>query len=319
VALIQKDLKAARRAARLFGVLALVVLLVAGVAYGLWRTEPTEQELKERAGLIGKRELRIGVIGDMPGVSLLDPKTGQFSGFDIDIAYLVAADLGFRPHEVRFFVIRNEDRETMRAFDGVKYVTVDLVIAAFSITKEREALPNVTFSAPYLRTELSVATRDDHATVQSLEDLRGRAVCTLTTSTSNDPLHLAGVQLTGKNTISECESGVLTGQFDAMSTDAAILAGFVQRSGGRLVFNDIGQSGEEHWGINLGDNEALRDLVNLSLCKSLYDPNDHRWEDAFEKYLRQPDQSQDIAVDEQPDVAKVRVRALPGKLPDECH
>lgn len=315
-------LTAAGRVFRLVAALVIVALAVVFGIYGWWNARPTEQELRERAGLVGKRELLVGVIGDMPDVSFEDSATGAFSGFDIDIALMVAADLGFRPHQVRFLIVDNEDRETMRAHNGAGgFLSVDLVVASFSITEEREAKPEVSFSASYLRTELSVVTRTGHEPVQSLDDLREKVVCTLTTSTAQSPLTGAGVRERGRKHISECVNGVLGGEYEAVSTDAAILAGFVAQHPGELAIHDIGQSGQERWGINTGGNEELRKLVNLSLCKSRNEPNDKRWEDAFEKHLRVgiPGQDQDIAVDEQPEVPSVKVRSWPGTLPDACH
>lgn len=317
--------RAAGRVVRLVATLSILILLLAGGAYTWWNWRPTVPELAEQAGLTGKRELLVGVIGDMPGISLLDETTGEFTGFDVDIALMVAADLGFRADQVRFLVIDNEDRETMRAHDSTgAFVTVDLVVASFSITPEREALPEVSFSEPYLRTELSVVTKKGHPPIQSLNDLRGRPVCTLTTSTAQTPLKEAGADERGKTDISECVEPLLSGEYDAMSTDAAILAGFVQRHPDDLVFHDIGERGQERWGINTGGNEPLRDLVNLSLCKSYHDPNDTRWEEAFANHLRVGIKGQDIAVDSQPEVTAemmraVEVRARPGTLPGACN
>ena len=71
---------------------------------------------------------------------------------------------------------------------------------------------------------------------------------------------------------------------------------------------------DEQWGINCGSNSALRDLVNLSLYHSRYDPADRRWEDAYDRNLRteQPDAlPQEVAIDQQPPVPTVRVREWP--------
>ena len=297
------------------------VLFVTVGLYIWWQQIPTEQELKEEAGITGKRELLVGVIGDIPGISSCDFKAGQCQGFDIDIAYLVAADLGFRNNEVRFVMVENEDRPKMRGRDGDRFVSVDLVIASYSITDDREKLSNVSFSAPYLRTEQSVITRRDHPKVDSLGDLEGKPVCTLTTSTSGEPAREARVRLTGKNRISDCIPGLLSGEYDAVTTDAAMLAGFVAMDPDHLIHHDIGLANEEQWGINTGGNEALRTLVNLSLCRSRYVPQDRRWEDAFDRYLskEQPaSPEQNVAVEDQPEVAKVPVRTWPWELPSAC-
>ncbi|GAA1784210.1 hypothetical protein GCM10009682_02990 [Luedemannella flava] len=304
------------RVARLVAVgLALLLPAVAVVAFIVMKGPPSRQALLEDAGLTGKRELIIGVKDDTPGISLRDPVTGQFSGFDIDIAHMVAADLGFQRDQVRFLPIETEDRPKMQAREGDHFVDVDLVIASYSITRAREELPSVSFSAPYLRTEQSVVTRVGHSPVDSLEDLRGKTVCTLATSTSETAVSRAGAVITGKNRISECVDGLLKGAYDAVTTDAAILAGFVVAHRKQLKAHDIGLDAEERWGVNTGGNEALRTLVNLSLYNSLHDPRDQRWEEAFDRYLRGEQAAnlpQQVAIDHQPeDIPHVRIRQWP--------
>jgi glutamate transport system substrate-binding protein len=294
----------------------LVVIVVVGTVVVVVAGPPSEDDLLNQAGMTGKRELLVGVRDDQPGVSELDSRTGVFRGFDIDIAYLIGSDLGFRPNEVRFLPIQGEDRQRMRAFDprSHTFTTVDLVVASYSITAAREAA-GAHFSAAYLHTEQSVVTRPDHVPVRALSDLRTERVCTLATSTSAAALRLAGIlNPRQENQDSVCIAGLLSKKYDAVTTDAAILAGFVHRYPGRLVHHDIGLEGEENWGVNVGPNEALRTLVNLSLYRSWHDPADRRWEDAYDRNLRpeQPDSpDQDIAEDRQPPVDRPDVRQWP--------
>lgn len=313
------DLARRRRLTRTVRLIALITVLVvaavAGVILIMDIGPPSEQELRERAGLVGKPELLIGVKADQPGVSLRDPRTGQFTGFDIDIALMVAADLGFRPSEVVLLPVESEDRARMQAKrDDGRFVTVDLVVATYSITPEREAEPGVNFSAPYLTTEQSVITRRGHAPVDALTDLARRRVCTLSTATSESAAARAGQLLISKKGISECMVELRRGTVEAVTTDAAILAGFVAAAPDELVHHDIGLEARESWGINVGPNEALRDLVDLSLYRSREDPHDKRWEDAFDRYLR-PEQPanlpQQVAIDEQPEARRVDVREWP--------
>jgi glutamate transport system substrate-binding protein len=304
------------RVARLAAVVAVLATgAVAAVVSIVGVGPPSEQQLRDDAGLVGKRELLIGVKDDQPGTSLRDPATGQFAGFEIEIALLVAAELGFRPAEVRFLPMESEDRASRQArtTDG-RFVTVDLVIATYSITAARESDPGVTFSAPYLVTEQSVVTRREHPPVDTLTDLAGRPVCSLATATSESPAGRAGVRLISKKRISECFAALSRGEVEAVTTDAAILAGFVAQRPDDLVHHDIGLEQREAWGINVGPNDALRDLVNLALYRSRNDPGDKRWEDAFDRYLRveQPaNLPQQVAIDEQPDVQRVEVREWP--------
>jgi glutamate transport system substrate-binding protein len=292
-------------------VLAVVVAVVVVVDTG----PPSEDTLRRQA-LGDKRELLIGVKDDTPGVSLRDPATGQYKGFDIEIAYLIANDLGYSAGEVRFLPVETEDRARMQARDtDGRFVTVDLVVASYSITAARSKLPGVRFAGPYLRTEQSVVTLVGHTPVRSLQDLRGKQVCTLATSTSDDNAVRAGVQVAGKNEISECVDGLRAHVYEAVTTDAAILSGFVAQDQGKtLMSHDIGEDSDEFWGVNCGDNAALQTLVNLYLYRSRTDPGDRRWENAFDTYLRPEQQynpTQEVAVDTQPDGPAVKVRHWP--------
>jgi glutamate transport system substrate-binding protein len=294
----------------------MTLALVLGVALLDTRLlDPTENELREQAGLTGKRELLVGVIDGRPGLSERSSDGGAYVGFDIDIAYLVTADLGFRPSEVKFLPLESEDRARMQARDaGGDYVRVDLVVATFSITDEREERSDVSFSEPYLITEQSVVTRKDHDEVDELPDLQGESVCTISTATSSGPAEKAGVKLHARQLINECVDGLLDGEFDAVTTDAAILAGFVERHADRIKQHDIGLADNESWGINTGGNEPLRTLVNLALYRSFNDPDDRRWETAFDKHLRPlqaANHPQQVAQSTQPALDQPKVRQMP--------
>lgn len=307
-----------RRTAPAVRLVAVAVTLVVTVAVGYMVVfgsgPPSVEQLRRRAGLDGKRELLIGVKDDQPGVSLRNAD-GTFTGFDIDIAYLIAEELEFRRSEVRFLAIESEDRARMQATDAQgRRVGVDLVIASYSITPDREAVAGVTFSAPYLYTEQSVVTLRGHEPVSTLEDLRGSRVCSLATATSETAAQRAGATVVSRKRISECFTALHEEKVAAVSTDAAILAGFVNEDPKRLVHHDIGMDANEAWGVNVGENEALRDLVNLALYRSRNDPRDARWEEAFDRHLRvlEPvNVPAPVAVAQQPAVAEVEVRQWP--------
>jgi len=293
--------------------LALVLALVLALIRVIGSGPPSIAQLRAEAGVDGWPVLTVGVKGDQPGIGSFDGKT--WTGFDIDIAYMIAEDLGFRRQEVKFYAIESEDRARMQATDPANQqrVPVKMVIASYSITAERIA-KGVHFSDPYLYTEQSVVTLNDHAPVNTLNDLAHKKVCSLSASTSSNALGAAKADVVTRNQVSECFDALAEGEVEAVTTDAAILAGFVAKPSSDLVHHDIGLEQRESWGINVGPNEALLDLVNLALYRSRYDPRDKRWEDAYDRFLRpeQPaNQPQQVAIDEQPDVEKVEVREWP--------
>ena len=111
-------------------------------------------------------------------------------------------------------------------------------------------------------------------------------MCTLSTSTSATAPQRAGAVVRSKNRISECFDELRAGEVDAVTTDAAILAGYKAQSPTSSTHWDLGLDTTEAWGVNVGENEALKKLVDLTLYRSLKDPADDRWELAYESNLQ---------------------------------
>ncbi|MCU7724708.1 transporter substrate-binding domain-containing protein [Actinoplanes sp. KI2] len=297
-------------------VLALVVALIRVIGTG----PPSIAQLRAEAGVDGWPFLTVGVKGDQPGIGYYDPKQHSWSGFDVDIAYMIAEDLGFRRQEVKFYAIESEDRARMQATDPAsdppnKRVPVNMVIASYSITAERIA-NGVHFSVPYLYTEQSVVTLKDHSPVNTLNDLAHKKVCSLSASTSSSALTQAKADVVTRNQVSECFGLLYDHGVEAISTDAAILGGYkAGPDGAKIRHWDIGLDRSEKWGINVGENKALETLVNITLYKSWKDPHDDRWELAYRNNI-QPEIDENLptplAVAEQPPVVpRPDVRQLP--------
>ncbi|MEV4638858.1 transporter substrate-binding domain-containing protein [Actinoplanes sp. NPDC049548] len=276
---------------------------------------PSVEDLRREAGVDEWRTLPIAVKDDQPGIAYRNPDDGSWSGFDVDIAYMIAEDLGFRRDDVRFYGIESEDRARMEATDlQGNPVPVKMVIASYSITKEREDMPNVMFSSSYLHTEQSVITLHGHKKVASLEEFKGKKVCSLSASTSAATASSLGARLVRRNRVSECFQALDKGDVDAVSTDAAILGGFKSKFRDRYDHWDLGDDKTEAWGVSVGDNEALRDLVNLTLYRSYADPKDARWETAYKNNIlpeTENNRGVPLARPQQPVTPRPPVRELP--------
>src|SRR4051794_32673248 len=167
--------------------LALVLALVLALIRVIGSGPPSIAQLRAEAGVDGWPVLTVGVKADQPGIAVYDSKLNKWSGFDIDIAYMVAEDLGFRRQEVKFYAIESEDRARMQATDPAsdppnQRVPVKMVIASYSITADRIA-QGVKFSDPFLYPEQSVVTLKSHKPVNAFSDLAHKKVCTLSAST----------------------------------------------------------------------------------------------------------------------------------------
>jgi glutamate transport system substrate-binding protein len=305
---------------RLAGLGLALVLALALTLVKLFVTGPPSlADLRAQAGVNSWTTLPIGVKDDQPGLAYYDASTQSWSGFDIDIAYMVAEDLGFRRQDVRFYSIESEDRGRMQATDSKgDRVPVKMVIASYSITQARID-QGATFSYPYLYTEESALTLTGHSPVSTFADLAGKRVCSLSASTSTSGPGQAGAIVVAKNKISECIALLRSkgpDRVDAVATDAAILAGYKYKYPDEFHHWDLGYDETEKYGINVGDNPALQTLVDATLYKSYKDPHDDRWELAYADNLQVEigENNKDhtpIAVAEQPRATRPDVRKLP--------
>ncbi|MBB4698165.1 transporter substrate-binding domain-containing protein [Paractinoplanes abujensis] len=304
----------------MFRLAALGLALVLALGLALVRVfgsgPPSVADLRAQSGVDTWTVLPIGVKDDQPGTAIRD-ENGVWSGFDIEIAYMIAEDLGFRRDDVRFYGMESEDRARMQGVDlKGNRVPVKLVVASFSITAEREARQDVTFSEPYLFTEQSVLTLKDHRPVATLRDLKGESVCSLSTATSASALERPelDIDVVSRNRMRECIADLRGGKVTAVSTDAAILAGFKARSPDEFAHWDLGVDATEAYGVNVGNNEALKKLVDLTLYRSYYDPADGRWEEAYQRNLQSETKANGkvpIAIATQPRPARPAIRELP--------
>ena len=173
--------------------------------------------------------INVGVKYDQPGLGFKDAASEIPTGFDVEMAKVLVASLGIDPNDtekVKYVETISDNREPFLE-DG----TVDLVLASYSITDERRAV--VGQAGPYLVTgqQLLVAADSD---IESVADVKGEEVCSVTGSTSLDNIEAEGAKPVGFDTYSECVEKVLDGTVSAMSTDGTILAGYAAQNEGDL-------------------------------------------------------------------------------------
>lgn len=217
---------------------------------------------------------------DQPGFGLRSAD-GRLTGLDVSVLEYVInsiADNRGWPHPtIRWRETPTSLRETL-----VQNNDVHIVAATYSITADRAQ--SVAFAGPYLRTQQALLVRAEEGAINSLEELSGRRLCSVTGSTSALAVkrQLTGVALQEYNTYSSCIDALHRGHVDALTTDAAVLSGFAVRSPGRyrmVPLDALGQNqGKEHYGIALrqGDeagthavNSALRELLQTDAWNSM--------------------------------------------------
>jgi glutamate transport system substrate-binding protein len=216
--------------------------------------------------IVGKQTLRIGVKADQPGLGLRLPD-GKFAGFDVDVALYIAAKLGVRPDHVTFVPVTSATRET-----ALENGSVDMVIATYSITPERETV--VTFGGPYYVAHQDTMVRAGDTAIRSVHDLGGKRLCAVAGSNSwkrvTQELSIAAV-LVPAASYSACVAMLLDGRVDAVSTDDLILAGFAARAGPAVRIVNAPFSYERYGiGIRKGDLSGC-EAVNRAVSQMYLD------------------------------------------------
>jgi len=234
------------------------------------------EEGSKMAELAEAGEITIGVKYDQPGLGFKDESADVPSGFDVEIAKLLVADLGIDPSSdaVTWEETISDNREPY-----LEAGRVDLVLASYSITDERSQIVGQT--GPYLVTGQQVLVSAD-SDITGIEDLEGEEVCSASGSTSLENVEAAGAIGAPADTYSQCAEDVLNGSVEAMSTDGSILLGLAAQNEGELkVVGD--EFSEERIGVGYSlESPEMCEWINGVLEESFENGD---WAAAFEATL----------------------------------
>jgi glutamate transport system substrate-binding protein len=222
----------------------------------------------QRAQARGK--LIVGAKADQPFLGFEDPNSGTRTGFDIEIAKMLAADLGFSPQQIEFKTVDSANRET-----AISKGDVDFYVGTYTINDKRKQ--QVGFAGPYYMAGQDLLVSKDDNSITGPETLKGKKVCSVTGSTPleriSDKKYGANVVALGK--YSDCVNQLVNGQVDAVTTDDAILKGYAAQMSGKLKV--VGKPfSKEPYGVGVAkDDKALRLLLDDSL-KAHQDNGDYQ-------------------------------------------
>ncbi|GAA2813008.1 glutamate ABC transporter substrate-binding protein [Kitasatospora paracochleata] len=179
---------------------------------------PTLDAARARGHLV------VGAKEDQPYLGQKNPATGEYSGFDIEIAKMVAADLGFAPDRIEFRTIASANRET-----ALQNGQVDYYVGTYTINDNRKKL--VGFAGPYYTAGQSLLVQKTNRTIHGPDDLAGKKVCSAAGSTPAQRIQkqYPKARLITYDTYSACVDNLITNQVDAVTTDNSILLGYAAK------------------------------------------------------------------------------------------
>ncbi|GAA3851536.1 glutamate ABC transporter substrate-binding protein [Saccharothrix violaceirubra] len=245
---------------------------------------PTFDKIKSRGKVI------IGVKEDQPGLGLKDSKTGKFTGFDIEIAKLIAAKLGFTEDKIEYKAIASAGRE-QALING----DVDYYVGTYTINAKRKE--QIGFAGPYFTAGQDLLVRKGDDSIKGPDTLKGKKVCSVTGST---PIQYVKTNaLTEPENIlefqnySQCVQQLDQGAVDAVTTDDAILKGYASLEPDK--FRVVGKPfTKEPYGVGLAkDDKALRTKINDILDEAI---SGSAWQQIYDATLGKSGSSADKPV-----------------------
>ncbi|MEU7902068.1 glutamate ABC transporter substrate-binding protein [Actinoplanes sp. NPDC049118] len=200
------------------------------------------------SGIVGKagsdKKLVFGVKADQPGLGLQTGST--YTGFDIEIAKIIAKGLGVPESGIEYKTTVSSNREPF-----IQQGQVDVVVATYTINDERKKVVN--FGGPYY-----IAGQDllvpVNSTITGPESLAGKKVCSVSGSTPAKRIQTEykDAKLQQFDSYSKCVTALAGGQVDAVTTDDIILAGYAAQDQYAGKFKVVGKPfSEEPYGIGL--------------------------------------------------------------------
>lgn len=233
----------------------------------------TFERMKSRGKVI------IGVKEDQPNLGYKDPTTGKYSGFDIEIAKLVAAKLGFAEDKIEYKAIASQGRE-----QAIINGDVDYYVGTYTINAKRKE--QISFAGPYFTAGQDLLVAKDDTSITGPDTLKGKKVCSVTGSTPIQKVKNDGLtepeNIVELQNYSQCVTQLEQGAVDAVTTDDAILKGYAAQQPDK--FKVVGKPfSNEPYGIGLPkDDKALRDKVNDILDEAI---TGKAWEDIYNATL----------------------------------
>lgn len=209
--------------------------------------------------------ITVGTKFDQPLFGQMGPE-GYPVGFDVEIAKIIAAQLGIPADKIEWKEAVSANREPF-----IESGQVDMIVATYTISDSRKKV--ISFAGPYYTAGqgLLVAANDD--TVQTEADVVDKPVCSVTGSTPAEKIKELGARTLLTDSYSKCLDPIRNGQAIAMTTDNVILAGLVAQNEGEFkVAGDGHTFTEEPYGVGIKhEDAAFRAFINDALEASYGD------------------------------------------------
>jgi His/Glu/Gln/Arg/opine family amino acid ABC transporter permease subunit len=202
--------------------------------------------------------LRVGTEGTYAPFSYHDPKTGDLTGYDVDVAKAVGEKLGVKVE----FVETPWDS----IFAGLEAQRFDVVANEVTINPERQAKYDL--SQPYSVGEGVIVTRAGDSSITSLADIKGKTAGESATSNWSEVARRAGARVESVEGFAQAITLLNQGRVDVVINDSIAVYAYLAQTGDKSVkiAGTVGEKSEQGFAARKDSgylpelNGALNDL-----------------------------------------------------------
>jgi glutamate transport system substrate-binding protein len=235
------------------------------------------------AKLKDAQKITVGTKFDQPLFGLKG-LAGNPEGFDVEIAKIIAGELGIAADKITWVETPSAIRE-----EKIEQGGVDMVVATYTINDKRKE--RISFAGPYYEAGQDLMVKSDNTTITGPEALKGNAkVCSVTGSTPSENIkkYINPNQLVLFDVYSKCADALRTGQVDVVTTDNVILLGLIEQ--GKGAFKLVGKPfTKEPYGIGIKKGDVkFCEFINQVLTEASGDGRyEKAWQDTAGKVAKE--------------------------------
>ena len=210
------------------------------------------------AGAGAGTKVRVATEAAYPPFEVVDEKTKELTGFDIDLMKAIANKAGFT---VEF---KNTPFDSVLA--GISTCQFDAAISAITITEDRKK--TMGFSDPYINAGQIITVAADNTTITKPDDLKGKRVAVqLGTTGEMEAKKIDGATIKPFDTADLAFQELMNGQVDGVIVDGPTTQVYVDRNKDKIKTVG-GMFTDENYGIAIcKKNTDLTKKINAALAE----------------------------------------------------
>lgn len=255
---------------KVLGIFLVILVIVSLVGCGT-KTTPTTGDSESNGNTT--ETMVVGTDTSFPPFEYVDPNTGKYTGFDIELMYAIAEASGFK--------VDLKPMEFKAIIPGLQTGTLDVGIAGMTITDERKK--EVLFSDPYFQAGLVIAVRPQEDKIHNKDDLKGKTIAVkLGTTSEKMARQIEGATVKTFDNGNDVYLEVINGGADALIEDLPVIKHFIVKSPNKLVVVSEPMTGD-NYGIAVTKSKAqFLEKINEGLKKV---KANGKYDELYKKYF----------------------------------